>query len=298
MRVLVSGSGGLIGSALVSALHSAGHQVTALVRRTPAPGEVAWDPAAGVLELSGLDGIDAVVNLNGAGIGDRRWTEARRRVLVASRVDSTDLLARTMAAMTRPPSVFVCASAVGIYGDRGEDLLTEDSPVGEGFLADLCRQWERAAQPARAAGIRTVSMRSGVVLSAAGGALGRQLPLFRLGLGGPLSSGRQWMSWISMEDHVRATVFALEDERVVGAVNAVAPNPVRNRQQAIALGRALKRPALLPVPAPALRLVLGRQLVDEVLLASQRVVPQRLTAAGFVFRHPDIEGAMTSALRR
>lgn len=304
MRVAVSGSSGLIGSALTRALESDGHDVVRLVRRPPGAGGSTgsavrpWDPVTGVLDLGALQGLEAVVHLAGAGIGDRRWTAARRRELVSSRVDSTALLVESMGTMARPPSVFVCASAVGIYGDRGDEALAEDSRPGTGFLAELCVRWEQAAARAADAGIRTVSVRSGIVLSAEGGALGRQLPLFRLGLGGRLGSGRQWTSWVSMEDEVRVLRFALEHEAVSGPVNAVAPHPVTNGEFTAALGRALGRPTVLAVPPFALRLALGRQLVGEALLASQRVHPAVLEGAGFSFRHPEVDSAMRAVLRR
>lgn len=297
MRVAVTGSTGLIGSALVDALRADTHEVLRLVRRPPAAeDERAWDPAKGALDPALLSGTDAVVHLAGAGIGDRRWTSARRRELVSSRVDSTALLARSMASMATPPSVLLSASAIGVYGDRGDEVLTEQSALGAGFLAELCRLWERAADPAARAGIRTVQARSGIVLSAHGGALGRQLPLFRLGLGGRLGSGEQWTSWVSLDDEVRALCFALEHDSVSGPVNVAAPAPVRNRDLTRALGRALHRPAVLAVPALALRLAFGRALADEALLASQRLRPAVLEKAGFTFGHGDIDTALGALL--
>jgi uncharacterized protein (TIGR01777 family) len=293
--VAVTGSTGLIGSGLVSALRDGEHETLRFVRQAPASeDERWWDPARGVLDPADLTGVDAVVHLAGAGIGERRWTEARGPGPVSSRVDSTQLLARTVADMKTPPSVLVCASAVGVYGDRGDEVLTEESGPGAGFLAELCRQWEGAAAPAAAAGVRTVWARSGIVLSARGGALGRQLPLFRLGLGGRLGSGAQWTSWVSLRDELRALRFALEHDSVSGPMNVAAPAAVTNRDFTAALGRALHRPAALAVPAFALRLALGRGLVDEALLASQRVRPAALEAAGFRFDHEDLDGALAA----
>lgn len=296
MRVAVSGSSGLIGTALSEALRQGGHEAVRLVRGSPHPPDVGWDPGAGVVDGDGLAGIDAVVNLSGAGIGDRRWTPARRALLVSSRVDSTALLCRAVSRLDPPPQVLLNASAVGVYGDRGDEVLTESSAPGSGFLAGLCQEWEQATHPAAEAGIRTVHLRSGVVLSARGGALARQLPLFRLGLGGRLGPGRQWMSWVSLEDEVGAILFLLAHGEVSGPVNVVAPEPVRNDLFTSALARALHRPALLAVPAPALRLALGRGLADEAILASQRVVPAALKAAGYRFHHDEVDSALRAAL--
>jgi uncharacterized protein (TIGR01777 family) len=296
MRVAVSGASGLIGSALCRALEERGDHVVRLVRHAPRAGEVAWDPGSGVLDGRGLAGVEAAVHLAGAGIGNRRWTPARRALLVSSRVDSTTLLAATLAGLDPQPRVLVSASAVGIYGDRGAEELTEASPLGTGFLAELCRRWEAAASSAAAAGIRTVCLRSGIVLSRSGGALARQMPLFRLGLGGRLGSGRQWVSWISITDEVKVVLHALDHETLSGPVNAVAPNPVTNAEFTSALGRAVHRPAVLAVPAPALRLALGRELVDEALLASQRVRPTALQNSGFAFSHPDVDSALADVV--
>ena len=296
MQVVVTGSGGLIGGALCRRLGAEGHKVVPLVRRRAGPGERSWDPATGVLDPAALAGADAVVHLAGAGIGDRRWNDERRRLLTASRVDSTGLLATAMASLEAPPRVLVCASAIGIYGDRGDEILTESSPLGAGFLADLCRQWERAAEPARQAGIRTAHLRSGIVLSASGGTLGKLLPLFRLGLGARLATGRQWTSWVSIDDEVAAVLGVLADDALSGPLDVTAPEPVTNAGLTAALGRALHRPAVLAVPAPALRLVLGRDLVDEVLLASQRVLPAALERVGFTFRHPTLPDALAALL--
>jgi len=296
MRVAVSGASGLIGSALCRALEERGDHVVRLVRGTPRAGEVAWDPGSGAVDRQGLEGVEAAVHLAGAGIGDRRWTPARRALLVSSRVDSTTLLAATLAGLEPQPRVLVNASAVGIYGDRGAEELTEASPAGTGFLAELCRRWEAATAPAAAAGIRTVCLRSGIVLSRSGGALARQMPLFRFGVGGRLGSGRQWVSWISITDEVNVVLHALDNETLSGPVNSVAPHPVTNAEFTSALGRAVHRPAVLAVPAPVLRLALGRELVDEALLASQRALPAALHESGFAFSHPRVDSALAEVV--
>jgi len=296
VRVVLSGSGGLIGGALAPALSGAGHEVVRLVRSEARPGAARWDPAAGVLDERDLHGADAVVHLAGAGIGDRRWTAARRTEILDSRVRGTELLARTVAGMRRPPAVLVSASAVGWYGDRGDEVLTEDSSGGTGFLASVCRAWEGATAPAEEAGVRVVHLRSGVVLARHGGALARQLPLFRAGLGGRLGSGRQWLSWITLEDEVAVVVRVLGDATLVGPVNACSPSPVTNAQFTRTLARVLHRPAIARVPRIALRAFLGGELADELVLASQRAVPARLLAAGFSFGLDALEGALASVL--
>ncbi len=296
MRVVISGASGLIGASVVTALRARGDDVTPLVRRTPAAGEARWDPAAGSIDTGALEGADAVVHLAGAGIGDKRWSAARRHEILSSRVQSTSLLARTLARLGRPPSVLVSASAVGFYGDRGDEELTEESSPGSGFLAEVCRTWEDATEAADDAGIRVVRLRSGVVLSAHGGALARQLPLFRLGVGGRLGSGRQWLSWISLPDEVGAVLRALDDPALDGPVNATAPAPVTNRAFTAALGRVLHRPTVMAVPAFALRAALGADLASEMVLAGQRVVPAKLTATGFAFRHADVDTALAAVL--
>jgi uncharacterized protein (TIGR01777 family) len=269
------------------------------VRRAPQNAdETGWDPAAGTLDPADLAGVDGVVHLAGAGIGDRRWSPARRREIVTSRVRSTEVLARALAAMASPPTVLVNASAVGIYGDRGDEQLTEASALGTGFLAELCRAWEAATEPASAAGVRVVRLRSGVVLAAHGGALARQLPLFRLGVGGRLGSGRQWMSWITLRDESAAILRALDDAALEGPVNAAAPVPVTNRDFTRALGSALHRPVVAAVPRAALTIALGAGVAKEVVLASQRVLPAKLEEIGFSFRDPEIDGALGWVLAR
>ncbi len=292
MRVVVSGSSGLIGRSLLAGLRARGDEVTALVRRPPAAGEARWDPATGSIDAGALEGAGAVVNLAGAGIGDKRWSAARRHEILSSRVQGTTLLARTVAEIAHPPTVLVNASAVGFYGDRGDEELTEASSGGRGFLAEVCAAWEDATEPAARAGVRVVRLRSGVVLSAHGGALARQLPLFRLGVGGRLGTGRQWLSWISLSDEVRAILHALDESALEGPVNATAPEPVTNRVFTHALGRALHRPSVCAVPAFALRVALGPDLASEMVLAGQRVLPTKLTATGFTFDHAAIEAAL------
>jgi uncharacterized protein (TIGR01777 family) len=294
MRVAVSGASGFVGSALVPALEEAGHDVVRLVRRAPAARkEVAWDPASGAIDADGLAGVDGVVNLSGSTIG-RRWTPSRKREILGSRVASTALLARTLAALEPRPSVLVSAGGVGIYGNRGDEILTEESELGNGFLAEVGTAWEAAAQPARDAGIRVVSFRQGIVLSRNGGALERLLTPFKLGLGGRVGSGRQWWSWVAMDDLVGAYRFALE-ESLEGAVNLTSPNPVTNAQFVKALGRTLHRPTVFPLPAVAVRTLFG-EMADEALLAAQRVLPARLLDAGFSFGYPELEGALARAL--
>lgn len=297
MKVAVSGSTGLIGSALVRVLRADGHEVVRLVRRKAREAdEVAWDPAAGEIDRAGLRGLGAAVHLAGAGIGDRRWTSAYKRTVLASRIETTTTLASAMATLEPRPAVLLSASAVGWYGDTGDQEVDETAPVGAGFLADLVRRWEAAAAPAANAGIRVAHLRSGIVLSAAGGALAKVLPLFRLGVGGRLGSGRQYVSWISLPDEVGAVRFLLAADDVSGPVNLTTPHPVTNADYTRAIARAVGRPAVLPVPGFALRLVLGG-FADEALVAGQRVLPRRLQEAGYEFRHPDIDTALRAVLR-
>lgn len=297
MNVLVSGSSGLIGTALIKKLSAQGHDVTRLVRRTPRPGEVRWNPDDGSIEASALGHVDAVVHLAGAGIGDHRWTPEYKQQLIDSRMRSTELLAKTLAALDHKPAVLLSASATGIYGDRGDEVLTEASAVGTGFLADLCAGWEAATEPAAAAGIRVAHLRSGIVLSEHGGALKKQLPLFKLGLGGRIGSGRPWQSWVSLDDEVGAIVHLLTSDRS-GAVNITAPNPVTQGEFVKALGRAIHRPTVLPIPSFAPKLLLGGELVDNLLLSGQRVLPEVLLADGYAFQHPTLAAALEALLQR
>ncbi|MFQ5766605.1 MAG: TIGR01777 family oxidoreductase [Acidobacteriota bacterium] len=293
MRILVTGSSGMVGSALVQRFQREGHQVCRLIRTDrPVRGEaLLWDPAAGVLDNATVADFAAVVHLAGASIAAKRWSPSQMNRITESRVKGTQLISRHLARLSAPPGTLVIASAVGYYGDRGEEILDEDASAGRGFLARVCRQWEAAAEPAREAGIRVVHLRFGMILSRHGGALKTMLLPFRLGLGGRVGSGRQYMSWVSLTDALRVIQRVLTDRTIQGPVNVVTPHPVRNLEFARLLGRVLRRPAFLPLPATAARLLLGR-MADELLLASTRVRPARLTAVGFRFRHEELEAAL------
>jgi uncharacterized protein len=294
MRVAVSGSTGLVGSEVVAFLSAGGHEVVRLVRRAPAPGEraVRWDPEKGEVDAAGLDGLDAVVHLAGESIASRRWNAARKAAIRDSRVNGTRLLCDALSTLARPPKTLVSASAVGIYGDRGEEPLTEASSPGTGFLAEVCREWEAASAPAARKGIRVVSLRIGMVLAPKGGALARMLPLFRAGLGGVIGGGRQYISWVALDDLPGIVLHVLERGDLGGPVNTVAPRPATNREFTEALGKAVSRPTPLPVPAFALRLAVGGEMADSLLLASARVVPRRLVETGYKFRYPELGGAL------
>ncbi len=295
MRIVVTGTHGLIAGHLIPELERAGHQVVRLVRGQPGPLAVRWDPARGQLDPADLQGVDAAVHLAGVGLFGR-WNDAKKRAIHDSRVQGTRLLAERLAQLHPRPQVLVSGSAVGWYGDRGDEVLTEQSEPGAGFLADLCRAWEAAAQPAVDAGIRTVFARTGIVQSPDGGALRPQLPIFRLGLGGRLGRGRQWTSWISIRDQVGALVHALERASLIGPVNLTAPNPVTNAEYTRQLGAVLHRPAVLVVPAPAIEMVLGHEMAQEMLLGGQRVRPAALEASGYRFHDPDLRGALAHLL--
>lgn len=298
MIVLLTGSSGLIGRALFPALAGSGCQALRLVRSREAAEEAGcffWDPVRGEFDASQVEGVGAVIHLAGENIAAGRWTRRRMEAIRASRVEGTSLLAEGLAGLRRPPRVAVLASAVGFYGDGGEAEIDEVAPQGKGFLPGVCAGWEEAAEPLRTVGIRVVHARLGVVLSPRGGALAKMMPAFKLGLGGPLGVGSQWMSWIALEDAVRAFVFCLKRDELSGPVNFVAPEAVRNRDFARALGRALGRPAVLPAPAWALRMALGR-MADEALLAGARVEPRRLRDCNFEFQHPGLDGALRSML--
>ena len=297
MKVLISGSSGLIGTALARHLHSLGHSVTRLVRGAAGAAELAWDPAAGRIGRDALGNFDVAVHLAGENIAGGRWTAARKARIRESRVAGTRLLAESMAGLARPPRALIVASAVGYYGDRGGERLTEESGAGAGFLAEVCRAWEAAAQPAAQSGIRVVNLRFGMVLSGSGGALARMLPPFRAGLGGPLGKGRQYMSWIGLDDVAGVVEASMRDESLRGPLNVVAPQPVTNREFTRTLGRVLRRPAILPAPAFALRLAFG-EMADALLLSSARVVPERLQAAGYRYLHPELEPALRHTLGR
>jgi uncharacterized protein (TIGR01777 family) len=295
--VLVTGSHGLIGSALLPVLRADGHRVVRLVR-SAAEGsdDVRWDPDAGTIDAAGLEGVGAVVHLAGAGIGDKKWTPARKQLILRSRTQGTDLLARTLAGLRRPPNVLVTGSAVGYYGNRGADTLTEQAPPGDDFPARVCVAWESAAAPAAAAGVRVVVIRTGIVLAAHGGALHRMLLPFKWGLGGRIGSGEQYMSWIALDDHVGAIRHLLASELVSGPVNLTAPNPATNSQFTRALGDAVHRPTLLPTPLLPLKAVYGGELVQHLLVDGQRVVPRVLETHGYKFRHPELDGALRAVL--
>jgi uncharacterized protein (TIGR01777 family) len=290
VRVLITGSSGLIGSALRTRLAADGHKYESL-RRGPT-----WDPESGRIDPQAVEGFDAVVHLAGAGLGDHRWTAAHKRRVLDSRVNGTGALARALAGGTDAPRVMVSSSAVGYYGNRGDEVLTEESTPGDDFLAEVCKGWEAATRPAAEAGVRVVRLRTGIVLSGSGGALKPLLRLARLGLAGRLGSGRQYWSWISIDDEVAAIVHALQTDTLAGAVNATAPNPVTNGEFIKTLGRVLRRPTLLPAPRFGLALVMGREMADIMLLAGQRVIPAQLQASGFEFAHPELEGALRATL--
>ncbi len=295
MHVLVTGASGLLGSALETALTGQDHTVTPL-RRGNARNGPTWDPAAGTIDAAALEGVDAVIHLAGESLTGR-WTASKKRRIWNSRVDGTRLLASALAGLSTKPKVLVSVSGVNYYGDQGADCLREDSPPGAGFLPDLCQAWEAAADPAREAGVRTVHPRIGMVLSPEGGALAAMLPPFKFGLGGPFGNGRQYVSWIAIEDAVRAILFALENTGLAGPINLTTPNPVTNLKFTKTLARVLNRPAVFPVPRLAARLLLG-EMSDNLLFPSLRVMPARLMAAGYGFRFPQLEDALRHALVR
>jgi uncharacterized protein len=296
LHVAVTGASGLIGSAVSRSLEAAGHRVKPMVRRPARPGEISWDPARGRLDPADLQGVDQVVHLAGENVG-ARWTRARKARIRDSRVHGTRLLSETIARLNPPPAVLVSASAVGIYGNRGSEPLSEASPTGDpsDFLVSVAREWEAAAEPASAAGVRVVHPRFGVVLSPEGGALKKMLPPFRLGLGGRIGLGARWMSWISIDDAVGVILHALFTNTLRGAVNATAPVPITNRDFTRTLGRVLGRPTPFILPPAALRLALG-EMADSTLLTSARVLPSRLLESGYHFRHPDLESALRHVL--
>lgn len=298
LRVAITGASGLVGSALAAFLTTGGHEVVRVVRRREAgPAEIAWDPDAGATDPVAWEGLDAVVHLAGENIAAGRWNPERKRRIRDSRVDGTSLLAKTLASVSAPPRVLVSASAIGWYGDRGDVPVDETAAAGDGFLPEVSRRWEDAAEPARAAGIRVVHPRIGIVLAAAGGALAKMVTPFRIGAGGRLGSGQQVMSWIALDDLVGVLHAALFDDRLEGAVNAVAPGAVTNGEFTGILAYVLRRPALAPAPAAALRLAMG-EMADALLLGGSRVVPARLAASGFPFRFPDVESAIRFELGR
>jgi uncharacterized protein (TIGR01777 family) len=299
MRILVTGSTGLVGSALVLTLKAKGHQVVRLVRATPkdSASEVFWNPEQGTLKAEDLEGLDAVVHLAGESIAEGRWTDEKKTRIRESRIKGTTLLSETLAKLKRKPEVLVSASAVGFYGSRGDEILDEQSAPASDFLAEVCREWELATQLAAQVGIRVVNLRFGVILSREGGALPKMLFPFRMGVGGKLGSGQQYMSWIALDDAVGAIEQALADNTLRGAVNVVAPKAVTNYEFTKTLGRVLSRPTIFPVPAFAARLVFG-EMADATLLSSQRVEPVRLNESGYIFKYPELEGALRHVLNK
>lgn len=297
MRVVITGSSGLVGSRLKRVLKEAGHEPIRLLRkRAGKDGDLHWNPASGELDAAQLEGVDAIVHLGGESIASSRWTDEQKKKLRDSRINSTKLLVDTMAKLSAKPKVFVCASAIGYYGDRGSEELTEESSKGRGFLADLCKDWEDAAAPAAALGVRVVNLRIGVVIAKDGGALSKMLPPFKMGVGGSLGSGKQYMSWISLEDTAGAILQCIENEKLSGPVNAVAPVPVTNEEMSKTLGKVLGRPSILPAPAFALRLALG-EMADELLLSSAKIIPTKLQETKYQFQHPELEQAIRAALK-
>lgn len=297
-KILFSGASGMIGAALVRAADAERIQTVQLIRREPAnPGEIRWDPQSDqpVQDLTSLEGMDAAIHLSGANLASHRWTPPYKREILDSRIATTRMLVKTLKALKRPPETLLCASATGIYGDRGDEILTEESEPGQGFIADICRTWEAEAAVSADAGMRVVYLRFGVVLAAEGGALKRMLPIFRLGLGGRLGNGKQWIGWIAVGDMVRAVFHVLNSSMFQGPVNLVAPNPVTNAEFTHALGHTLHRPAIIPAPAVALRVALG-EIADAALLASTRAVPDRLLSSGFSFELPHIASAFNAIL--
>ncbi len=297
MHVAITGASGLIGSALVAELQKQGHSTLSIGRSATGPNTLRWDPANGELDAEALEGVDAVVHLAGEGIATNKWSDEQKRRMLDSRVDGTDLIATTIAAMNTKPKVLVSGSAIGYYGDRGTEVLTEASTGGSDFLADLCSQWEAATQPAEDAGIRVAHIRTGIVLSTEGGALERMLPFFKLGIGGKIGNGKQMMSWVSVTDMVGAIIHIIETDSISGPANVTGPAPVSNNDFTKALGAVLGRPTLLPTPTPALYLMLGKELAQALLFTSADVRPATLTESGYDFAHPTIDDALRAVLK-
>jgi uncharacterized protein (TIGR01777 family) len=296
-RILVVGSSGIIGTQLVAFLDTGGHDVWRLVRRSVKEGakEIRWEPSSGVLERSKLEGFDAIIHLGGEGIGDKRWSRKRKKMIRDSRVDSTSLLSEAVSNLRQKPEVFILASAIGWYGDRGDEELDEGSHSGEGFLPSVCVDWESAASMVRESEVRTIFLRSGIVLSGTGGALGKMLLPFKMGAGGPMGGGRQWMSWISLDDEIYAIHHLLMNVESDGVYNLTAPNPSRQKNFAKTLGKVLRRPAFAPLPAFVVRVLFGEMGV-KLTLESQKVIPTRLVQEGYEFLHPNLEVALTDTL--
>jgi len=296
MKIVISGSTGLIGSALARAAVAAGHTVAPLVRKRGVPSSIYWDPESGSIDSASLEGTDAVVHLAGESIAARRWTAAQKARILDSRVKGTQLLASSLANLNRKPGVLVSASAIGYYGDCGDRVLTENSPSGSDFLSQVCREWERATTGASNAGIRVIHLRTGIVLSKEGGALPKMVTPFKLGVGGKIGSGAQYMSWIDLEDEVQVILHCVQNGSVQGAVNSVGPSAVTNAEFSKTLGRVLSRPSLFPLPAFMARLMLG-EMADALLLSSQRVQPAKLSSSGYAFRHTNLEDTLRGILR-
>lgn len=296
MKILIGGSHGLVGTALIKSLVADGHEISRLVRHyTSADAEIEWSPDRYSIALARIEGFDAVINLAGEGIAEGRWTEEKKRRIRESRVKGTKLLGDALANLTNRPNTFICASAIGYYGNRGDEVLTETSKPGDGFLPEVCAEWEKATALATEQGIRVVNARFGIILDKKGGALAKMLPPFRMGVGGRIGSGKQWMSWIALDDVVDALKFALTNDSLRGPVNFVAPNPVTNAEFTKTLGKALSRPTIFPVPAFAVRLLFG-EMGDALLLGSQRVEPASLTKAGYQFQYLGLEEALRHRL--
>jgi uncharacterized protein (TIGR01777 family) len=295
MRVLIAGASGLVGSALIPALEAEGADVTRLVRASAGAGEIEWHPNIDQIDGTQLEGFDAVINLAGENIAAGRWTDEVKRKIHDSRVNGTRLLSEAIASLKQRPAVFLCASATGIYGDRGDETLDEQSESGGGFLAGVCREWEQATEPALQAGVRTVTLRFGPILAREGGMLAKLLTPFKMGMGGKVGSGKQYISWVAIDDVVNAIKLALNDASLRGPLNIVSPNPVTNEVFTKTLGHVLSRPTALAMPAFAVRLAFG-EMADEMLLTSQRVIPKKLNDAGYEFLQPELEGALRKHL--
>lgn len=299
MKILISGSSGFVGSALQSYLTSRGDSIVRLVRneKEMGPDTLLWHPEKDQIDLKNLEGFDAVINLAGDNIANGRWNDERKKNILSSRVNTTYTLAKSFRKLAQRPKVFINASAIGYYGNRGDILCTEETSQGTGFLPKVCREWEEATQPAKSAKVRTAILRFGVVLSPKGGALAKMLTPFKLGLGGILGSGNQYMSWVSIDELLDIILFTIKDETLDGPINVVAPHPITNRYFTTALGKILHRPTILSVPAFALRLIMGQEMADELLLSSTRVIPHKLLNAGYHFKHPNLEEALHHLLK-
>jgi uncharacterized protein (TIGR01777 family) len=296
MKVAIAGASGLVGSHLIPVLKSMGAQITRMVRSKPKADELEWHPNEAEMTAGSLDGFDTIINLAGENIAGGRWTDDQKRKIRESRINGTHLLSEEIAKLSPKPRVFICASATGIYGDRGDEVLDEQSESGGGFLAGVCREWEKATEPASKAGVRVVNLRLGPIIAREGGMLAKLLTPFKMGMGGKVGSGRQYISWIAIDDVIQAIKLAIEDASIHGALNIVSPNPVTNEEFTKTLGHVLNRPTALAMPAFAARLAFG-EMADEMLLASQKVVPKKLTQLGFQFAFPDLEGALRHLVR-